>query len=77
MIHVTAAVVANGRPDVFGHRVDVAQQVFDALRLQLGIFLERSIEIRHIRVVMFPVMDFHGFGIDMRLERVERIRKRR
>ena len=50
VVHVAAAVVADGGADVFGHLADVAQQIFDALRLQLGILLERRVQVRDIRL---------------------------
>ncbi len=76
MIHVAATVVADRRPDVLGNLADVPQKILDALRLQIRILLERGIQVRHICLVMLPVMDLHGLRIDMRLERIEAIRKR-
>ena len=40
-----------------GTRVDAADQVLDALRLQLGMLLERGVQVGHVRLVMLAVMN--------------------
>ena len=76
VVDVAAAIVPHGRADVVGHAVDAAQQVFDALGLELWMFLERRVQIRNVRVVMLPVMNLHRLLVDVRLERVGWIRQR-
>ena len=60
-----------------GTRVDAAEQILDALRLQLGMLLERGVEVVHVGLVMLAVMDLHRLLVDVRLERVEVVGKRR
>src|SRR5438094_393480 len=76
VVRVSAAVVAHRGADVFGHAVDAAQQIFDALRLQLRVLLERCVQIRDVRVVMLAVVNLHRLFVDMRLESIGRVRKR-
>ena len=45
-------------------------------RLQIGMPFERLIQIRDVRGVMLIVMDLHRQLVDVRFERVERVRKR-
>jgi hypothetical protein len=71
---VAATVVANRRANVIGHRADVTQEVFDALGLKLGIFLERRVQIGHVCLVMLSVMNLHRLGVDVRFERIEGVR---
>ena len=72
-----AAVVAHRRADVLGHLVDLAEQVFEAPRRQLGMFVQRGVQIDDVRLVVLAVMDLHRLGIDVRLERRIIIRQRR
>ena len=48
------------------------QQFLDALRLQLGMLLQRGVQVRHVRVVMLAVMNLHRLLVDVRFERVRR-----
>ena len=59
VVRVAAAVVADRRADVFRHGVDVLKQILDALRLQIGMLLQRGIQVRHVGVVMLAVMNLH------------------
>src|SRR5262245_11415673 len=77
VVGMAAAVVAHRRANVFGYRVDVAQQILDALGLQLGVLLQRSVEVRDVCVVMLAVMNLHRLLVDVRFERVRRVRKGR
>ena len=77
MVGVPAAVVAHRRTDVLGDGIEVGDQLLDRLALQLGILLERGIEIVHIRLMMLAVMDLHRLLVDERLERVVGVGKRR
>ena len=71
-----AAVVADRRANVLGDAVDPAQQILDALRLQRGMLFESGVQIRDVRVVMLPVMNLHRLLVDVRFERIRRVRKR-
>jgi hypothetical protein len=72
---MTAAVVAHRRADVFGNAADAAQQIVEALRVQLGMLVERRVQIGDIRLVMLPVMDLHRLRVDVRFERSEVVRE--
>ena len=52
------------------------QQILDALRLQLGMLLERGVQVGDVGVVMLPVMDLHRLLVDVRLERIGGVGKR-
>src|SRR5262245_32520304 len=75
VVRVAAAVVAHGGANVFRDGVDVLQQVVNALGLQLGMLLERRVQVRDVRVVMLPVMDFHRLLVDVGFESIGRVRK--
>ena len=47
------------------------QQILDALRLQLGMLLERGVQVGHVGLVMLAVMNLHRLLVDVRFERVE------
>ena len=53
------------------------EQILDALRLQLGMLLERGVQVVDVRAVMLAVMNLHRLLVDVRFERVGGIRKRR
>ena len=71
---MAAAVVADGGADLLGHRVQVLDQVLDALRLQVGA-LERGVDVVDVGLVVLAVVDLHRPRVDVRLERVERVRQ--
>ena len=71
VVPVPAAVVAHRGADVFGNAVDAAAQIVDALALQLGMLLERGVQVGDVRLMMLPVMDLHRLRVDVRLERGE------
>jgi len=62
--------------NILRHHVDPPQQVLDGLRRELRVLLQRSVGVGHVGRVVLVVMDLHRFRIDVRLERVERVRKR-
>ena len=64
------------RANVFRHFVQIGDQLLDRLISQIGAF-ERLVQIVDIRLVMLVVMDFHRLGIDVGLQRIERIRQLR
>ena len=56
--------------DRFRHRADALAKIVDALRREVGVVLQRVVEVRDVGVVMLAVMDFHRLRIDVRLEGV-------
>ena len=70
-------VVAQHRAHVLGNLADVAQKVLDRLAGQVGVLLQRAVGVVHVRLMVAVVMDLHGLGADVRLERIEAVRKRR
>ena len=71
MVAVATPVVADHGAHVFGHGVDVAQQIFHALLAQLRMFLDGSVEVVDVSLVVAIVMNLHRLGVDVRLQRVE------
>ena len=77
VVPVAAAVVADRRLDVVRDAVDVLDQVVQALLMQLGVLVERGIEVGDVRLMMLAVMDLHRLAVDMRFERGGVVRQRR
>ena len=77
VVGMSAAIVAHGRPDGFGHRVQVRDQVLDRLALKLRMVLERVVEVGDVGLVVLRVVDLHRLGVDVRLERSVVVRQRR
>jgi hypothetical protein len=75
VVDVAAAVVADRRLDVVRNGVDPLYQVLDALALQLGMLLERRIEVVDVRRMMLVVMDPHRLLVDVGLQRVVVVRQ--
>jgi hypothetical protein len=68
VIDVPAAIVADSGADVFGNGIQITQQFFGALGLQVGIFFQGCIQIFDIRTVVPVVMQVHSFFVDIGLE---------
>ena len=77
MIRMAAAIVANSGADIFGDGVQILEQIVDRFILKVGVRLEGFVLICDISSMVLVVMDFHGFGVDVRFQCVERIRQRR
>ena len=75
MVRVTAAVVAHGGANVFGHGVEILDQILDRFRGELGLVFERVVDVGDVSLVMLGVMDFHRPRVDVRLERVVGVRE--
>ncbi len=75
VVGMPAAIVADGRLDRIGHAIDVLHQIFDAHIRQVRMTLERGVDVVHVGAVVLVVVNLHRTRVDMRLERVERIRK--
>ena len=52
VILVTAAIVADGSADIFGDRVEVAEQFLDGFVGQFGVFFKGCIQVIGIRTVV-------------------------
>ncbi len=74
---MAAAVIADDGANVFGDRIDVAQQVFEGLLVQLGMFVERSIQVVDVRLVVLAVVNLHRLRVDVRLQGREVVRQSR
>ena len=44
------------------------RQVFEAFRVQIGVLVERGIQVRDVGLMMLRVVNFHRARVDMRLE---------
>ena len=64
VVDMTATVVTHGATDVLRHGIEVANQIFGTLGLEVGMLFESSVEILHIRTMMHVVMQLHRRGID-------------
>ena len=71
-----AAVVAHGRADVLGHGAEVRDEVLDGLAPELGMLLDRGVEVVDVRLVVLAVMNLHRLRVDVRFERGEVIGQR-
>ena len=69
VVPVSTAIITNGTTDRFGKCRDVADEFLDGFRSQLRSAFEGFVQIRNIGGVVLAVMDFHGAGIDVGLER--------
>src|SRR5260370_69943 len=76
-IHMPAAVVSYGCADILGDAIQVAQQFLDRKSLKIGLAFEGFIEVRNVRAVVLVVVDLHRHLVDVRLERIRWIWKRR
>jgi len=74
---VAATVIADGGADFLRNGVQVLEQVFDREFLQVGIIGQSLVELGDVGLVMLAMVDFHGLGIDVRLQRVEGVSQRR
>ena len=64
MVEVTAAVVAHRAANVFRDGVQVANQIFRALGLQVGMFLQGRIQVLYVSRMMHVMVQLHGRGVD-------------
>ncbi len=73
MVHVAAAVVADGAANVFRQSAEVADQIFSGLLLQIGMLFHRGIQFCDISRVVLVVMKMHGCFVNVGLQRVVRV----
>jgi len=71
---VAAAVVADGGRLVRRNLADVLHQVFNVHVGELGAF-DGVVQVGDVGVVMLAVVDLHRLRVDMRLQRILRIRQ--
>ncbi len=69
VVHVAAAVVADGAADVFGDGVQVADEIFRSFLVEFGMFVEGRVKVLDIGGVMHVVMQVHRLFVDGRFER--------
>jgi hypothetical protein len=74
---VAAAVVADRPAHRLGQRVDVGEELLERPVGELGGLLERRVQVGDVRLVVLAVVDLHGLRVDVRLEHVGRVGKRR
>ena len=75
VVRVAATVIAYGGADGFRHFVEARDQLFNVLFAK-RISLESLVQICDICRMMLVMMNFHRFGIDVRLKSVKCIGKR-
>ena len=77
VIQVAAAVVAHGGTDGFRHLADLCEQFLDRKILKFGMAFESLVEIGDVGPVVLVVVNLHRLRVNVGLERVERVWKRR
>jgi hypothetical protein len=77
MIGVSATVVTDGGADCLGNCREIRDQFIHRLGSKLGMILECGVEVVDVSSVVLVVMDLHRARIDVRLEGVKSVGKRR
>ena len=77
MIRMPPAVIPHHIADILRNRLHIADQLLDRFRFQIRLPGDRFIQIRYIRVVMFPVMNLHRLRVDVRFQCILGIRQSR
>src|SRR5690606_8199235 len=75
VVDVPAAVVADGRAGLLGDGVQIAEELLGALALQLGVLLDRRVEVVRVGGVVLAVVNLHRPRVDVRLEGVLGVRQ--
>lgn len=77
VVPVAAAVITDGVAGGFvGDGGELGDEIFDRLALEGGIGGDGGVEVIDVGLVMFAMVNFHGFGVDVGLECVEGVRER-
>ena len=76
VVRVPAAVVAHGRPPLLRQQVDVVEHLLERPAVPLGA-LDRLVQVVDVGLVVLVVVEPHRLLVDVRLERVVGVRKRR
>ena len=74
VVRVPAAIVADGGPLLLGNQVEDGEYLLDRAVGPLR-SLERGVEVRNVRAVVFVVVDAHCLLVDRRCERVVGVRQ--
>ena len=74
---MAATVIADGGANLLRNGVQVLEQVFHREFLQVRVIRQGFVELGNVGLVMLAMVDFHGFGIDVRLQCFERVSQRR
>jgi hypothetical protein len=77
MIPVAAEVVAHRRSHGVGHGRKAGEDFLGRLAGQIAMLLHQAVEVADERIVMVAVMEGHGGDIDVRLQGLVRVVKRR
>ena len=75
VVGMAAAVVDHLLMDGLGDAGDLAEQLLDGLGLQGGVTGQGGIEIVHVSLVVFAVVDFHRGLVNRHFQGVRRIRQ--
>ncbi len=75
VVHVAAAVVADGGADVFGNGGESFDEVFGGFVGEVGLGGDGVVEVGDVGLVVFVVVNLHGGCVDGGFESVEGIRK--
>ena len=69
VVDVAAGIVADGAANVFRNRIQVAKQIFRCFLVQLGMLVQRRVEVLDVGGVMHVVMQVHRLFVDGGFER--------
>ena len=71
------AVIAHRASDGFRYGAKIRDDFLRRLVGQLRCGFQRLVQVRHVRVVVLAMVNLHGLGINVRLEGIRGVRKRR
>src|ERR1700676_2009110 len=71
MVPVAAGIVTDGGTNVLRDGVETLQKVFKRLGLEIGVAIERFVQVGHISAMVLVMVNFHGLGINVGFECVE------
>jgi hypothetical protein len=71
MVPMAAAIVAHGRSDVFRDGIEILHELVDRLGLEFRMSFEGFVQVCDVSPMVFVMVDFHGFRVDMRFQSVE------
>jgi len=69
VVDVASSIVADCASDVFGDRVQVAEQIFGAFLVQFGMLVDGRVQVLDVGGVMHVVMQMHRLFVDGGFER--------
>jgi len=77
VVRVSSPVIPHGSPDLFRKRTDRSQEFFDGRGAKVSVRLDGRVKFIHIRLMVLPVVETHRRRVDVRLERIKVVGKRR